>query len=106
MGNGRFYGGGMVVEQDARIDDATLDVYSLEPRARWRLLLMARAFRAGEHEQSDEMRNYRARRIELHTRRRRHVSADGEIITVTPARFSILPGAVRVFTRAPEPRVG
>lgn len=101
VGNGRFYGGGMVVEEDAQIDDATLDVYSLEPRTVWSLLLMARAFRAGEHEQLDEVRNLRARQVELHTRRRRHVSADGEIITVTPARFTVLPGAVRVFTPGP-----
>lgn len=42
VGNGRFYGSGMVVAEQARINDGMLDVYSLEPRARWRLLLMAR----------------------------------------------------------------
>lgn len=103
VGNGRFYGGGMVVEAGARIDDAMLDVYSLEPRARWRLLLLARAFRAGEHETLDEVRNLRARRVEIHTRRRRHVSADGEIVTRTPARFTVLPGAVQVFTAPDAP---
>ena len=49
VGNGRFYGGGNLVHAGARIDDGILNVYSLEPRAWWRLLIMARAFRAGEH---------------------------------------------------------
>ncbi len=97
VGNGRYYGGGMVVEAEARIDDGTLDVYSLEPRARWRLLLMARAFRAGEHRKLDEVRTIRCRSVTIGTRRPRDVSADGEIVTRTPAVFTLLPKAVRVF---------
>ncbi len=97
VGNGRFYGGGMVVAHAARIDDGQLDVYSLEPRARWRLLAMARAFRDGEHGLLDEVRTLRCQSLEVRTRRPRHVSADGEIVTMTPARFTMLPGAVRVF---------
>ncbi|MBC7799126.1 MAG: lipid kinase, partial [Gemmatimonadaceae bacterium] len=103
VGNGRFYGGGMVVAEDARIDDGMLDLYSLEPRARWRLLLMAREFRAGAHEHLDEVRTLRCRSVDVRTRRRRHVSADGEIVTTTPARFTLLPGAVTVFVPAPKP---
>lgn len=102
VGNGRFYGGGMVVAAGARIDDGLLDVYSLEPRARWRLLLMAREFRDGEHEHLDEVHTLRCRSIEIRTRRSRHVSADGEIVTKTPARFTMLPGAVTVFVPPPD----
>jgi diacylglycerol kinase (ATP) len=97
VGNGRFYGGGMVVEEGAAIDDGLLDVYSLEPRARWRLLLMAREFRAGEHKHLDEVRTLRCRALTVTTRRPRHVSADGEIVTETPARFTVLPQAVVAF---------
>ncbi len=97
VGNGRYYGGGMVVEAAAEIDDGTLDVYSLEPRARWRLLLMARAFRAGEHRKLDEVRTLRCRNVTVSTHRPRDVSADGEIVTRTPAVFTVLPKAVRVF---------
>lgn len=101
VGNGRFYGGGMVVAEGASIDDQQLDLYSLEPRTRFRLLMMARQFRAGEHDELDEIRTIRCQSVEVRTRRRRHVSADGEIVTTTPARFTVLPGAVTVFV--PEP---
>ena len=97
VGNGRYYGGGMVVEANADIDDQLLNVYSLEPRARWRLLLMARAFRAGDHGRLDEVRALTCRALTVETRRPRAISADGEIVTRTPARFTLLPRAVRVF---------
>ncbi|MBV8912518.1 MAG: lipid kinase [Acetobacteraceae bacterium] len=97
VGNGRFYGGGMVVAEDAAIDDATLHVYSLEPRVRWWLLFMGRAFRAGEHDKINAVRTFRCKTIDVATRRPRTVCADGEFITRTPAHFAVLPQAVRVF---------
>ena len=97
VGNGRFYGGGMVVSADAAIDDGTLAMYSLEPESRLSLLWMARAFGAGEHEALPEVRTDRAPVVELVTRLPRAVSADGEIVSLTPARFSVLPGAVTVY---------
>ena len=39
VGNGRFYGGGTVVAEEAAIDDGHLDLYSLEIQhglASWR----------------------------------------------------------------------
>ncbi len=97
VGNGRYYGGGAVVHEDARIDDGLLNVYSLEPRARWRLLLLAPAFRAGEHRELSEVRTLTCQSLTVTTKRPRHIAADGEIVTRTPARFGVLPRAVRVF---------
>lgn len=98
IGNGRYYGGGTVVDEHAQIDDGLLHVYSLEPRARWRLLFMARAFRAGQHSQLREVRTMTCRTLTISTSRPRDITADGEMVSCTPAHFGILPGAVRVFT--------
>ena len=97
VGNGRFYGGGNLVEAGAQIDDGILNMYSLEPRAWWRLLVMARAFRAGEHHRLREVRAAECRTLTVTTKRPRDVSADGEIVTRTPAEFAVLRQAVRVF---------
>jgi diacylglycerol kinase (ATP) len=97
VGNGRYYGGGMLIEEGAAIDDGMLDVYSLEPRSRWMLLFMARAFRAGEHDKLKGVRSLRCRTVTVTTREPRDVCADGEIVTHTPANFAVLPQAVRVF---------
>ncbi|WP_210497388.1 lipid kinase [Microvirga antarctica] len=97
VGNGRYYGGGNAVEKNAAIDDEHLDLYSLEFRRAWKLALMARSFRYGEQGAWDEVRAIRATEFELRTRRPRSVNADGEIVTKTPAHFSLKPGAVTVF---------
>jgi diacylglycerol kinase (ATP) len=97
VGNGRYYGGGNAVEKDAAIDDQRLDLYSLELEKAWKLALMARSFRYGEHGAWSEVRAIRAQEFDIRTRRPRPINADGEIVTQTPAHFSIKPRAVTVF---------
>jgi YegS/Rv2252/BmrU family lipid kinase len=97
VGNGRYYGGGNAVEKDAAIDDQHLDLYSLELSRAWKLALMARSFRYGEHGAWKEVRAIRADEFDIRTRRPRPVNADGEIVTQTPARFTIRPASVTVF---------
>ncbi|HZH08974.1 MAG TPA: lipid kinase [Microvirga sp.] len=97
VGNGRFYGGGNAVEKDAAIDDQHLDLYSLEFERAWKLAFMARSFRYGKHGAWSEVRAIRAREFDIRTRRPRPINADGEIVTQTPAHFSIKPSAVTVF---------
>jgi YegS/Rv2252/BmrU family lipid kinase len=101
VGNGRYYGGGNAVQKDAAIDDQHLDLYSLELRRAWKLALMARSFRYGEHGAWEEVRAIRAKEFTVHTRRPRPVNCDGEIVTQTPAHFTIRPRAVTVFAPAP-----
>jgi diacylglycerol kinase (ATP) len=97
VGNGRYYGGGNAIEKDAAIDDQHLDLYSLELTRAWKLALMARSFRNGEHGAWREVRAIRAKAFTVETRRPRPVNCDGEIVTQTPARFTIRPAAVTVF---------
>lgn len=98
VGSGRSFGGGIVIEQDARIDDARLDVCSLEPRARWRLLPMAHAFRTGSRGDSRNVRRLRCSTVEVRTRRPRPVSTDGDITTHTRGVQRPAPGRDRVPT--------
>lgn len=101
IGNGRYYGGGMAVEEGATIDDEHLDLYSLEVKRVWKLLLMAKHFREGRHGLWEEVRATKGRSFEIRTRRPRPINTDGELVTFTPARFSVLPKAVTVFVPAP-----
>ena len=50
---------------------------------------MARSFRYGEHGAWEEVRAIRAKEFDVRTRRPRPVNADGEIVTQTPAHFTI-----------------
>ncbi len=96
VGNGRFYGGGATVFEDARIDDQCLDFFSLAPMSLWRLLLVAPWVKKGRHRAIDDVHVLRGREITITTRRPRDISADGEILTRTPALFEVLPGVLPV----------
>lgn len=97
VGNGRHYGGGNVVATHAAIDDGHLDLYSLEVKSVWKLALMAPSFRAGGHGAWREVRTARCTSFDVETRKPRPVNTDGELVTFTPARFEVHPGAVQIF---------
>ncbi len=97
VGNGRYYGGGMTVDAEARPDDGTLDVYSLEIDHWWRLVALVPYLRRGTHGTWRDVRTLRTTACTLHTSRPMSVNADGEIVSRTPAHFRVRPAAVRVF---------
>lgn len=97
VGCGRFHGGGLCVAEDAAPDDGWLDVYSLEPRSLWRLALLLPALAKGSHHRWNSVQSWRCAELEIHAKPRRTISADGEIVGRTPARFTIQPGALTVF---------
>jgi diacylglycerol kinase (ATP) len=106
VGNGRHYGGGMTVRADAAIDDGRLDVYALKPRRFWRLLLLFPALRFGWLDRSEAALVLRGRTVEVETRRSLPVNTDGELTTHTPARFTVVPGALSVFVPAADQASG
>lgn len=97
VGNGRYYGGGMAVEKDAKADDGQLDVYSLEVPHWWHLVALAPSIRRGTQGRSKHVRTFSTTELTLRTRRRHEVNADGELVTSTPARFRVRRKAVQVF---------
>lgn len=109
VGNGRHYGGGNVIEASAEIDDGHLDLYSLELNTVWKLAGMLRSFRSGTHGAWNEVRTARCVEFDIETRKPMPVNTDGEIVTSTPAKFLVHPGAITVFAppplrvAAPEP---
>ena len=100
VGAGRHYGGGMVIHEDARIDDGRLWLYSIAPRSFWHLVRNAFAWRAGRHRAAERTTARSAPWFEISTRRRRTVTADGETVTRTPVRFEVLPRVLEVIVPA------
>jgi diacylglycerol kinase (ATP) len=100
VGNGRFYGGGMTVENTAQPDDGRLDVYSLEVRHWSQLLALLPSLRRGTHGRWKNVRAFGTTELTLRTRREHEVNADGELVTTTPASFRIRHAAVTVFIPA------
>lgn len=103
VGNGVYYGGGMAIYEAAAIDDQCLDFYSVEPRQFWQWPLFLTAFRQGRNRNSVGMRAFCSPGpLEIRTDPPLPVNTDGEITTVTPARFSLLPLALSVYVPAEQ----
>lgn len=100
IGNGPYYGSAMTVAEDATIDDARLDLYSIEMREWYRLLALLPALRRGSHGRKEDVFVLRTTELEIRTRRPRRVNVDGELEELTPAKFRVVPGAVKVFVPA------
>jgi YegS/Rv2252/BmrU family lipid kinase len=100
IGNGRYYGGGMAVEEGAEIDDGRLNLYSMEFDHLWKLALVYPAFRKGRHGMWKEVRTMSCSEVEIRTGHPKKINTDGEITTATPATFRVLKKAVSVFTPA------
>ncbi len=102
VGNGRYYGSALPVASDATIDDARLDLYSLEVRHWLELLALVPALKRGRHGSKESVEALRATEFVVTTVVPREINVDGEICRQTPARFRVLPAAVEVFTPAAD----
>jgi len=101
IGNGRFYGGGLAVVEDAAIDDRRLDLYSLEIPHWWHLFTVLPALKLGQQSENLGIYRWQGQRIEVTTRSRKRINTDGEVTTRTPAVFELCPAALEVFVAPP-----
>lgn len=97
VGNGKYYGGGVAISEDADIMGNGLLLYSLEPKRLWEIIVMGPLFRLGKIKEVNGVTVLRSRAFRVTTGRPMSISADGEIISTTPADFGFLPDAVNVF---------
>ncbi|MGH0030161.1 MAG: diacylglycerol/lipid kinase family protein [Myxococcota bacterium] len=96
--NGRQFGGGMRIAPDARIDDGLLDLVIVEHLSVPRLLTRLPKLYRGTHLGDPACSHFRGRVIEADappwTVR---VELDGEPLGWLPARYDVLPGALRII---------
>ena len=97
VGNGRFYGGGMIVGLESGIDDKTLDVYAVDLGRHRDLLGAARYLKSGDFIKTDGVHNFRTTRVRLETDPELQINIDGEVVTRTPQDFSVAQNALYVL---------
>ena len=96
--NGRFFGGGMQVAPAARMDDGLFDVVVWSGLGISDFVTKKRKLYDGTHIELPNTRVLRARTVEAEPvgGARLLLDVDGEQPGMLPARFEILPGALRV----------
>jgi YegS/Rv2252/BmrU family lipid kinase len=100
--NGRFFGGGMMVAPDARLDDGLLDVTIWSGFGLADFVLQQSKIYDGRHVQLPNTRRARGRLVEIEPAGPGPVllEADGEQPGRLPARLSVVPGAIGLRGRA------
>lgn len=99
VANGRYFGGGMHVAPEARLDDGRLDLVAIRGKGgKARLLAKFPLIYRGRHLALDEVSIHRGSVVEAHCEAGEDVriEIDGEPLGRLPARFECLPGALRL----------
>jgi YegS/Rv2252/BmrU family lipid kinase len=99
VGNGRYFGGGMKVCPGASLDSGLLEVVEIGDFRRFELMFMSRAMYTGTHIDDPRVRVHRVRVVEAVATSGDDVfiEFDGEPQGVLPARFEVLPGALKLI---------
>lgn len=89
--------GGVIEVPDGAIDDAQLDLFSIEVRSWFGVFPILGAILARRFTDAPGVRHYRGPRFTVSSRRPHHVTTDGEPAGFTPATFEVVPQAVQIF---------
>lgn len=103
VANSKAFGGGMLIAPDADLADGEFDVVTVGEVGKLRFLSNLPKVFKGTHVEEDEVRVFRASRLELSASSPFPVYADGEHLTDLPAKLRVLPDALNVIV---PPRAG
>jgi len=99
VGNGRFFGGGMKICPEAKLDDGSFDLVSVGDLGRLEVLAKIHRIYSGDHLSMKEVRSVRCRHLRVapvEPGAKIPVEVDGETPGRLPASFEILQGALRL----------
>ncbi|MEH6490946.1 lipid kinase [Halopseudomonas sp.] len=107
VGNGRYYGGGNIVDERATLFDEVFNLFFIKPKPWWQLLLLGPTLRKGASQTTEHIVRNTARKFSIRTSHAKELEADGEFVTRTPAEFELIPEAIEVIVGdVPEPTTG
>lgn len=99
VANARYYGGGMRIAPDARVDDGQLDIVTIGDASSFRILANAPRLYFGAHLRMNEVTHALARQVvarPVNKKQEVRVELDGEVLGRLPATFEVVPRALRV----------
>jgi YegS/Rv2252/BmrU family lipid kinase len=97
VGNAHRYGGGARIVPQANVDDGLLDVCFVRDMSKFKLLCVLPTVFWGGHLRLKEVSYYRVAVLEVDSDPELQIYADGEPVCETPAKFSVLPQALKVI---------
>jgi YegS/Rv2252/BmrU family lipid kinase len=96
VANGRFHGGGMKLAPDARQDDGAFDVVLIGDVSKLDFVTTAPKLYSGRYLSHPKVELLRSACVSISSAGPLPLEVDGEPIGATPARFEIVPSALRL----------
>jgi diacylglycerol kinase (ATP) len=98
VANGGFFGGGMHIAPEARLDDELFDVVIIGDFGKLELLKVFPRVYKGSHLTYPKIRLVRDTRVSIESNETFLLHADGELLGQGPVDFSLLPHALNLMT--------
>ena len=98
IANARYFGGGMLIAPEAKLDDGYFDVINIGDLGTVKILLNAHTLYRGTHLDLPEVKSKLAKRVEISAVSGEdiHIETDGELPGRLPAVYEIVPKALRL----------
>ena len=106
IANGRHYGGGMTICNDAQVHDGLLHVLCVRPLTAWQLFLRGVRFKFGDVTGDEKLTYETGREVWLETAKQCDATADGEMLTKTPLKCTVHPQALQVYVPDESAAIG
>ncbi|SDO48758.1 diacylglycerol/lipid kinase family protein [Alkalicoccus daliensis] len=97
VANAPNYGGNIRICPDAENTDGYLNLCILHGRKKWPLLRRIPSICQGKHRPNKNISFFKGKDVHIHADSPVLVQSDGEVVTETPVRVQILPGALTVL---------
>jgi len=99
--NGPFYGGGMKIAPDAKMDDRLLDVCIIKEVSKWELLRQFPKVFQGKHSTHPKVILKSCRNVRVISTEKREIFADGEYVGNIPGTVSIGKQRIQIMPGSP-----
>ena len=97
VANGTHFGGGMHVASEAKLNDGLLDVVVVGDLTLPEKILFAVKLYQGKVGQVKKVQICRGRQVNIRSRQKVFIEADGELVGTTDAQFEVLPSALHII---------
>ena len=97
VANGQYFGGGMKIAPDASLSDGIFDITMLGDLGKVDLVRNVPRVYDGSHVSHPKVTTARARTVRVDSAERVLLQADGEVLGLAPAEFTIVPAALKMI---------
>jgi diacylglycerol kinase family enzyme len=102
VANGRYFGGGMHIAPNARLDDGLLDIVLVGDLTLPEKVYFASKLYSGKAGKLRKVQMLRGHRLSIRSPHKVFIEADGELVGTTDAHFEVLPSALNVLGLTPR----